>query len=471
LALSSFFSSGDETGTHLQRKSPAGFTIPESRQGWFNIWNSVREAFTGAWQQNVSTPICDVLQHPTVFACITLIAGDMAKMRWDLTQAIGNDVWMPVENPAFSPFLRRPNHFQTDFQFREHWATSKLIYGNTYALKQRDLRGLVTAAHVLDPRRVLPLVAPDGSVFYELKMDDLAQQPRENVVVPAREIFHDRFNCFYHPLVGIGPLFAAGIPAMLGLKILKSSNHFFGNGAMPGGILYVPGVLDQAKADDLKARWDTNYGGANYGSVAILPDGLRFEVTTQPADKSQLSEQWDKASQAIATAFKVPFYMVGGPPPPYNNPQSQSVEYLTRCLQPLIVGEETCLDDGLGLTPDKINGVQYGVQLKTSDLLLMDTLTMMTVLRDGVSAGLLKPNDGRAQLNYPPVEGGETPYLQVQNYSLAALAKRDQEQPIPATPAINGNVTTSASDTSQQENQAANISLEAPDFLRKALVA
>jgi HK97 family phage portal protein len=469
MALSSFLSSGDETGTHLQRKAPQGLQIPDSSsRGWFNIWSSIREAFTGAWQQNVSTPICDVLQHPTVFACITLIAGDMAKMRWDLTQAIGNDVWMPVENPAFSPFLRRPNHFQTDFQFREQWTLSKLIYGNTYALKQRDLRGIVTAAHILDPCRVKPLIAPDGSVFYELYRDDLAQQPRENVVVPAREMFHDRFNCLYHPLVGISPLYAAGIPAMLGLKIQKSSTHFFGNGAMPGGILYVPGVLDQAKADDLKARWDANYGGVNYGSVAILPDGLKFDVVTQPADKSQLSEQWLNASQAIAIAFHVPFYMVGGPPPPYNNPQAQSVEYLARCLQPLIVAEEMCLDDGLGLTPDKINGVQYGVQLKTSDLLLMDTLTMMTVLKDGTSAGLLSPNEGRAQLNYPPVEGGETPYMQQQNFSLEALARQNAQGTQPDTPPQTPD---NQQDTPDVELDDTTLEAAAAGFFRKDWVA
>jgi len=441
---------GDETGTHLQRKAaPLGLQIPDSssRGGW---WPLIREAFPGAWQQNVETPLCSVLQHPTVFACITLIAGDMAKMRWDLTQHIGNDVWTPIEVAAFSPVLRKPNHYQTDFQFREHWTISKLIYGNTYVLKQRDLRGLVTALHVLDPCRVRPLVAPDGSVFYELKADTLAQQPQDVVIVPAREIIHDHFNELFHPLVGISPLFAAGIPAMLGLKIETSSTAFFANGSMPGGILYVPGVLDQTKADDLKSRWDTNYGGANQGTVAVLPDGMKFEpVLAGRADQSQLSEQWTAASQAIATAFHVPFYMVGGPPPPYNNPQAQSVDYLARCLQPLIVAMETGMDDGLGLTPDRINGTQYGIQLKTSDLLLMDTLTMMTVLKDGTSAGLLSPNEGRAQLNYPPVSGGESPLMQQQNFTLEALA-RQNAPPAPGTPAAPPADTADTADAADQ---------------------
>ena len=58
-------------------------------------------------------------------------------------------------------------------------------------------------------------------------------------------------------------------------------------------------------------------------------------------------------------------------------------------------------------------------------------------------------NEGRALLNYPPAEGGDTPYLQQQNYSLAALNKRDQKDdpfgkgaattvpaPVPQPPAL-----------------------------------
>ena len=37
----------------------------------------------------------------------------------------------------------------------------------------------------------------------------------------------------------------------------------------------------------------------------------------------------------------------------------------------------------------------------------------------------MSPNEARAAENMQPVAGGDSPYLQQQNYSLAALAKRD----------------------------------------------
>jgi HK97 family phage portal protein len=407
--------------------------------GWRSI---ISEGFTGAWQCNIETPIVDLLKHPTVFACVTLIASDIAKMRLELVREEENDVWVPTDNPAFSPVLRKPNHYQTWFHFKLVWMLSKLIHGNTYVLKQRDARGLVVALYVLDPTRVKPLIAPDGSVFYELSTDHLATL-EESVIVPAREIIHDLFNEFYHPLVGISPLYACGIAAMLGLKIQTNSAHFFGNGSQPGGILTAPGAITVDTAKRLKEEWEKNYGGQNRGRVAVVGDGLTYEAMAESADKSQLNEQWASASQAIADAFHVPWYLVGGPQPPYNNIQALNVQYYTQCLQPLTTSFEEVMDDGLGLSPDKIGGVRLGTQFNINDLLWMDSATMMDVISKGVGAGVMKPNEGRARLNLRPVTGGDTPYLQQQYYSLADLDERSKNPQLTPPP--------SASATAQSE--------------------
>jgi hypothetical protein len=81
---------------------------------------------------------------------------------------------------------------------------------------------------------------------------------------------------------------------------------------------------------------------------------------------------------------------------------------------------EGLLDDGLGL-----ESAGYGTEFALDDLLKMDTATQYKTYGDGVKNGILAPNEGRQKLNLPPVKGGDTPYLQQQNYSLEALAKRD----------------------------------------------
>jgi hypothetical protein len=52
-----------------------------------------------------------------------------------------------------------------------------------------------------------------------------------------------------------------------------------------------------------------------------------------------------------------------------------------------------------------------------------------------VKSGIRAPDEARARLNLPPVPGGKYPYLQQQNFSLEALAKRDaQEDPFGTKP-------------------------------------
>src|SRR4029450_11320664 len=101
-----------------------------------------------------------------VWACVTLIAADIAKLWINLVTYDDQGIATVTESPAFSPVLRKPNHFQTRVKFVEHWQIAKLQTGNTYVLKERDARGVVVALYVLDPGRVQVLGAPSGDIFY-----------------------------------------------------------------------------------------------------------------------------------------------------------------------------------------------------------------------------------------------------------------------------------------------------------------
>ena len=58
----------------------------------------------------------------------------------------------------------------------------------------------------------------------------------------------------------------------------------------------------------------------------------------------------------------------------------------------------------------------------------MDMGTLVETLAAAVKGGIMTPNAAMAKLNQPPVDGGDTVYLQQQNYSLSALAKRDAKE-------------------------------------------
>jgi phage portal protein BeeE len=148
---------------------------------------------------------------------------------------------------------------------------------------------------------------------------------------------------------------------------------------------------------------------------------------TVTAEDSQLIEQLKWTAEAICGAFGVPVYMVMGTAPTYNNVQSLTQQYYSQCLQILIESIELLLDEGLGIKT--ADGKRRGTRFNLDDLLRMDTSTQVISIRDAVGAGVMAPNEGRRKLNLEPATGGESPYLQQQNYSLAALAERDSDKP------------------------------------------
>jgi HK97 family phage portal protein len=396
--------------------------------GW---WPVIREPFTGAWQRNKSTKADTLVAHHAVYTCVTLIASDIGKLRPKLVERDGGGIWTETDSGAFSPVLRKPNRYQNHIQFKEWWVTSKLLRGNTYALKVRDARRVVQELYLLDPSRVTVLVAPDGSVFYQLDEDNLSGL-EEAVTVPASEIIHDRMNCLFHPLVGVSPIYASGMAARVGLNIEGNAEAFFGQGSNPSGILTAPGNIPQATAERIQEHWAKEYSAENSGKVAVLGDGLKFEPMRMTAVDAQMIEHLKWTAETVCSTFHVPAFKLGiGQMPTYQNGEILNQIYYSDCLQSHIEQFELCMDEGLGLL-DRTGGRQLGVELDLDALLRMDQATQVKTLVEGIK-GIISPNEARRKLDLKPVPGGDTPYLQQQNYSLAALNERDKNAPAPSS--------------------------------------
>jgi HK97 family phage portal protein len=434
-------------------RTGTALAVPVRHSG---IWGpvTVREPYTGAWQHNKELKTEEALANPTIFSCTSLIASDIGKCRLRLVEQLDAGIWTETSSPAFSPVLRKPNRYQIVHKFVEQWILSKLVHGNAYVLKQRDNRGVVIALYVLDPTRITPLVAPDGSVYYRLERDDLAgvQPTTEPVIVPAREIIHDVMVPLWHPLIGVSPIYACALAALQGLKIQDQSARFFANSSVPSGVVTVPGEIDPATAERNKADWEANFSGVNAGRVAILADGMKYEpITINPVD-AQLVEQLKWSTETICSCYHVPAALIDSShQPPYGNSEMLVQQYYSQCLQTLMTTFETSLDEGLELpTP-------YGTEFDIDDLIWLDTAARTKAAADSIGAGALSPDEARRKyFGLGPVDGGETPYMQQQNFSLSALAKRDRDDPFakptPAPAAVPA--------TSIEEDEAIELSAE-----------
>ncbi|WP_232353071.1 phage portal protein [Hafnia alvei] len=392
---------------------------PAGHGGW---WPIISESFTGAWQKNIEVKRDSVLSSFAVFSCVSLIAGDISKMPVWLTNISGAGIMVPQHAGELPKLLAKPNTFQTRMQFFENWVNSKLSSGNTYVIKIRNSKGKVEQLRILDPYRVRPLVSESGEVYYEVSPDNLSGLT-EPVTLPAREIIHDRFNCLFHPLVGLSPIFACGMAATQSNSILENSAKFFQNGGKPSGVIVVPGNISEEQAKILKASWDTGYSGANAGKTALLSAGASYSPIAFNAVDSQTVEQLKMTGEIVCSVFHVPPYKAGiGNAPTLDNIEALEQQYFSQCLQTLIEAIELCLEEAFSLNE------KQSIEFQTSVLLRMDTERRYTTYSSAVKSAILTPNEARRKENLPPVAGGDEPYLQQQNYSLAALARRDASE-------------------------------------------
>ncbi len=455
----------------LVKATPPGLSMVPSVRG--HGWTTIFEPFAGAWQRNQELTRKDVTSHNAVFACMTLIASDVSKLGSPEFKRLNGKIWEVSESAAYDPVLREPNQFQTPNQFWENWILSKLWKGNTYALKGRDDRNVVRRLWILDPCAVTVLLSTAGDIFYQLDQDNLAGVAT-STVVPESEIIHDRMNCLFSPLIGISPLYAAGLAASLGLNIQENASTFFANRSIPGGIITTPNTIPQETAERLKRDWEARYGadGDTMGRTAVLGDGLTFEPMRYTATDSQMLELAKATAEWVCSVFHVPLYKIGAAPTPaLSNVQALNLEYYGEAIQKQLEDIEACLLRGLEMKP----GTK--VEFCTEGLLRMDTISQIASLKDAVGASVMSPNEARAKLDLPPVPGGESPLSQQQYYSLEALGKRDAKPdpfasttptaPAPqATPLADIGAQDNADDTGDSQQRA--IEGLSKGFLRRA---
>lgn len=95
--------------------------------GWF--WGGAQEWFAGAWQKNITPDKREnLLAFSAVYACVSLIAEDIAKLRLKLVERKPSGVWEEVErNSRHVLVIRKPNAWQTRIQFYAYWVVMKLL--------------------------------------------------------------------------------------------------------------------------------------------------------------------------------------------------------------------------------------------------------------------------------------------------------------------------------------------------------
>jgi len=413
--------------TGIQNRPPAA--TPASGDSGFGFTGLIREPFSGAWQMNKECTPGTALAFSGVYACVMTIADDISKLPMKVKEVDDRDIAVNKPDHWAVRLFRRPNHYQTGLQFVQQYVIGKLLAGAAFVVFEKDDRNVPVAMHLLDPRTTVPLVTPDGDIYYRVGVSNsngnqLAGISKSDVILSARDVLHDRMATVFHPLIGVSPLFAAGASAQAGNSILQNSKAFFANMSRASGTLTAPGKISKETAERLAAKWKQNFSAGNVGQVAVLGDGMKWEPMVMTAVDAQLIEQLRWSVEDIARVFRVPMFMLGDlSKVTYRNSEQLTRLYYQSTLQWHLESIESVFDKFFGFT------ARTFLEFDLDALFRTDSETRFKVHQTALAGGWESINEVRKDENLPPVEGGDEPRIQMQ---YVPLSKANEPPPAPA---------------------------------------
>mgnify|MGYP003287566986 CR=1 FL=1 len=327
------------------------------------------------------------LRLSTVWACTRLLA--------DSVSTLPLDVYRRGERTPLAtapPLLQRPS---ADFELAA-WLyavmASLLVRGNCYGLiTARSGAGMLPAqVDLVHPDRMGVTVNGEGRITYRLLGDELD---------PA-DVWHVRAYVFPGVPVGLSPVEYARETIGLGLAAERYGAKFFGDAAVPSGVLSSDHRIGPEAAEALQARWEARHKGKR--RIAVLGDGARFQPVTIPNDQAQWIESQQFNVNAIARIFGVPGEMVGGQtagPLAYTSPEQRGEDFLTYSVRPWLLRVERAVSRLLARTQQaKFNAGGF-VRVALKD--------RYEAHKTGIEAGFLTVNEARELEDRPPLpEGG-----------------------------------------------------------------
>lgn len=360
-----------------------------------------------------------------VEACVSAYSQTVAMCPGDHWRLLPNGGRERVVNSALTRLLRYPNGYQSISDFLLNLIRDLYLHGNAYAVAIRNDRNEIIELHQMSSRQSAAMVAEDGSIFYALGGNSIADKLVNLHGVPARDVLHLRLAAPRHPLVGESPILAAQLALAAGNAALERQIEFFANEAKPSFILSTDQIVTREQLTQLRASWNEQTRGEGAGGTPILTAGTKPIIVSSNAVDAQLAETLKLSDQAVAEAFRVPLQILGIGGTPFASTEALMQSWIASGLGFAL----NHLEEALGLLFRLRGQPDEYVEFSTSALLRSSFKERVEGFAAGVKGGVFTRNEARKDFELPEVEGGDLVYAQQQDVPLAFLAEGPPEPP------------------------------------------
>lgn len=342
-----------------------------------------------------------VLQLTTAQACARVIAEDIAQIPFKLfidREDGGSDP--AKDHPIFQLIKRKPNDWQSSFDFREQIGLHLVIKNNAYIWLNR-VNGKIVELLPFEPEHV-NVTRKNWELKYEIKLEDGRVMP-----IPQNDIWHIRGPSWngYEGLDGVR-LMRESVGLALALE--EHGARMFSNGATVGGLLSTDESPGEEQIKLMRESWQARQSGvANAYKTAVMWGGFKWQPMGSQNDQAQFLETRRFQVEETCRGYKVLPIMVGhsDKASTYASAEQMFMAHLRNTMGPWLTRIEQSADCNL-LTDEEL---AQGYHTK-----FMRNAYLASVAKDRgefyakmYGIGALNPNEIRGFEDMNPYDGGE----------------------------------------------------------------
>ena len=383
--------------------------------------------YFGASLSGKSVTARSAIQLSTVYACVRVISETVASLPLNVFEVTERGGVKALEHPLQRLLHDEPNPEMTSFVWRETMLSHLLLWGNSYCQIIRTDRNGIVGLYPLLPDHMEVDRDSKGRLTYTYTTGEgriVRLAPEEVLHIPGLG---------FDGVMGYSPIALEKSAVGLSIAAEEYGSKFFGNGAMPSGVLTHPNTVKDPKR--LRDSWNAAYGGsANSGKVAILEESMSFTPISIPNDAAQFLETRKFQVTEICRIFRVPPHMIGDlERATFSNIESQNISFAVHTIRPWLVRMEQAMNRALFSEGEKAgssSGRRYYAQFNLDGLMRGDYKSRMEGYAIARQNGWMSANDIREleNLNPIPAEDGGDMYLVNGNMIQITMTKSTTNQ-------------------------------------------
>ena len=245
------------------------------------------------------------LKNSAFFRAVKLISASIGMLPMQLHRRLADGTTEKAkDHPLYRVLHKRPNGYQTAFEFKSHMQLCALLDGNAYARVVWGMKGGRRAVLALVPfkrRSITPVLSDAGELTFKYQPGSGGTQ-----VFAAADVFHFRHPVSLDGLKGISLLDVAVETLGLASAAERALAKMLAKGVIAGGAIEVPEALGDTAYQHLRDSMNEDHSGAdNAGSWFILEEGAKANPFTNAKD-SQSDEMRKRQVEEVARFTDVP---------------------------------------------------------------------------------------------------------------------------------------------------------------------